>query len=401
VKRLADSAAPTAPSAPAGTHTPDVVAAIVGKMLRETHRYAPGIEQDRPSTATPARGRALLARERCRDLVERVAGRAGFSRRHFDPEIAAEQVMRVVAQSAGLQKTYGLLADEPSRQALIDLVTLKALGPYHSPLRVTPASYRSRQEYADRELRRVEATFEIPDPFFPSLSLYELPVPGSAPIRLHSHSVDVVSVYLLDQYTYARGQGVTARPGDVVLDVGACYGDTALYFASRVGPTGRVYAFEFDSVNLDILRANLELNPELAGRIEIVERALWDSSGDSLSFMSAGRTTSVALGRPTPTSASTSTITLDDFVSENEIDGVDFVKMDVEGAELRVLRGAAESLRRFGPALALAAYHRDDDLISLPQLIDSLDLGYRFWLDSFSSVEEETVLFAACRSSST
>ncbi|MFZ0040963.1 MAG: FkbM family methyltransferase [Solirubrobacteraceae bacterium] len=382
-----------------GTLVPDFVAAVIGQVLRETHRYAPGVEPYRPSTGSPRRARAAATLDRCRDVVERLAGRVGFSRRHFDPDLAAAQVMRVIAQSAGLQATYGLLGDEPSRQALIDIVKLRALGPYHSPLRITPAAYRARQEYADRVLRRAEATFDTPDPYFSSLSLYELPVPGGPPIRLHSHSVDVVSVYLLGQYTYARGESVAVGPGDVVLDIGACYGDTALSFASRVGAAGKVYAFEFDSVNLEILRANLKLNPELSGRIEIVERALWDSSGETLPFASAGRSTSLTLGGSGPTSVTT--LTLDDFVSENGLDHVDFVKMDVEGAELNVLRGAATVLPRFRPALALAAYHRDDDLVSLPAQIDSLDLGYRFWLDNFSPLEEETVLFAAARSSST
>lgn len=393
--------APAAPSPPDPAGAPDLVTVVLRQLLSDAHHYSPGVEHRRPSTATPAAGARTLVRDRIRDVVERVAGRAGFSRRHFDPEIAAAEVTRLIAQSAGLQTSYGLLADEPSRQALVDLVKLRALGPYHSPLRVTPAEYRARQQHADRTLRRSPATFHTPDPFFSSLSLYELPVPGGAPIRLHSHSVDVVSVYLLDQYSYLRGAQVAARDGDVVLDVGGCFGDTALYFASRIGPSGRVYTFEFDPVNLEVLRANLGLNPELAARIEIVPFALWDVPRETLRFTPAGRTTSLALAGASPGSASVLTTTVDEFVAQRGLGRVDFIKLDVEGAEGNVLRGAGDSLARFRPALALAAYHRDDDLIELPQLIDSLKLGYRFWLDSFSSVQEETVLFAASRNSST
>jgi FkbM family methyltransferase len=202
-----------------------------------------------------------------------------------------------------------------------------------------------------------------------------------------------VSVYLLEQYSYLAGaEHVTVEDGDVVLDIGGCWGDTALYFASRVGPSGKVYTFEFDPDNLAIMRANLELNPELAERIEVVESALWDRSGELLSFVQGGRMTTVL---PDGGAASSvATVTLDEFVEDRGLERVDFVKMDVEGAEPNVLRGGAGSLRRFTPRLAIAAYHADDDLVQLPELIASPEPGYRFFLDSFSAVEEETVLFA-------
>jgi FkbM family methyltransferase len=220
------------------------------------------------------------------------------------------------------------------------------------------------------------------------------------PVTLHSHSVDVVSVFLLNQYSYAGdSQRVAVQPGDVVLDVGGCWGDTALYFASLVGSSGKVFTFEFDPESLAVLRANLNLNPELASRIEVIEEALWDRSGETLEFLQAGRMTSIkrdaAPGRALP--AVVSTITLDDFVQRAGIQRLDFVKMDVEGAELDVLRGARESLSRFAPRLAIAAYHQDDDLVRIPQAIDPAARDYSLYLDTFSAVQEETVLFASTR----
>src|SRR5207302_9906718 len=131
-------------------------------------------------------------------------------------------------------------------------------------------------------------------------------------IDLHAHSVDIDSVYLHEQYGY--GHHVRAARGDVVFDVGGCWGDTALYFADLIGPEGKVYTFEFDPENLEILRTNLSLNPELAGRIEIVERALWDRSGETLEFAQAGRCTSVYRGNRGG-GLKVATVTLDDFVA--------------------------------------------------------------------------------------
>jgi FkbM family methyltransferase len=193
---------------------------------------------------------------------------------------------------------------------------------------------------------------------------------------------------------------VGVGPGDVVLDIGGCWGDTALYFASLVGPAGRVYTFEFDPESLAILRTNLSLNPELADRIVVVERALWETSGETLGIAPAGRMTHLLPTADTPQERSVATITVDDFAEREGLERVDFVKMDVEGAELSVLRGAAGVLAEFGPSLAVAAYHRDDDLVRIPELIDSQRPGYRFFLETFSAVEEETVLFATLRNSS-
>jgi hypothetical protein len=60
-----------------------------------------------------------------------------------------------------------------------------------------------------------------------------------------------------------------------------------------------------------------------------------------------------------------------------------------------VLDGGRGAIERFTPKLAIAAYHRDDDLVRLPREIAAIDAGYRFYLDIFSPVEDETVLFGA------
>ncbi|HEX6457323.1 MAG TPA: FkbM family methyltransferase [Thermoleophilaceae bacterium] len=379
---------------------------LLREVLGDAHRYAPGVEQRLPTRIAAASGplprrAARSGREHLRDLIERTAARAGFSRRHFDPRVAAEHLTRIAELSEGFDCTLDLLADEASKRALLDLLKLRVLGPYHAPLRTTSAAYRAKQAEVDRELRLESATFEVSDPWFSPLSLYRVPVPGGPPVTLHSHSVDVVSVFLLHQYSYGQdGRRVGVGPGDVVLDVGGCWGDTALYFASLVGPTGKVYTFEFDPESLAILRANLSLNPELARRIEVVEQALWDTSGESLGIIQAGRMTHVQ-SDGTTSGLTVPTVTIDDFVDRTELEQLDFVKMDVEGVEMNVLRGATRALAELRPRLGIAAYHRDDDLVQIPELIDSLGLGYRFFLNTYSAVEEETVLFATAANSST
>ena len=377
---------------------------LLVEILAEAHRYAPGLEPDVPTRVEAGLSRtrrlAAVARDRSRDVVERAAARAGFTRRHFDPGLAGERLGAMLELADGFAATHDMLADEPSRQALVNLLKLRVLGPYHAPLPLTPMMFREKQAHADRELRLEHGTFDVSDPWFTPLSRYRVPVEGGSPVTLHGHSVDMASVFLLNQYSYLRPPArVAAAPGDVVVDAGGCWGDTALYFASRVGPAGKVYTFEFDPENLEVMRANLELNPELASRIEVVERPLWGHSGEMLGFIGGGRMTRVVA--PEEADRLVETITLDDFVEQAGLARVDFVKMDVEGAESSVLSGARSTLARDTPKLAIAAYHEHDDLVRLPAAIASVVPGYRFYLDTFSPLEEETVLFATARPDAT
>jgi hypothetical protein len=68
--------------------------------------------------------------------------------------------------------------------------------------------------------------------------------------------------------------------------------------------------------------------------------------------------------------------------------------MDIEGAELEALKGAKKTLLLFKPKLAISVYHNLHDLWTIPQWIESLDLGYQFYLRHFTIHSEETVLFA-------
>jgi hypothetical protein len=70
-------------------------------------------------------------------------------------------------------------------------------------------------------------------------------------------------------------------------------------------------------------------------------------------------------------------VTLDDFVKENGIEKVDFIKSDIEGAERQLLRGATEVMRKFGPKLSICTYHLPDDREVLAEVIMKANPRYR------------------------
>ena len=71
------------------------------------------------------------------------------------------------------------------------------------------------------------------------------------------------------------------------------------------------------------------------------------------------------------------TITLDDFVKENNLERVDFIKADIEGFERNMLQGAQETLKNFAPKLALCTYHLPDDPEVMSNLIMQANPNYK------------------------
>ena len=148
----------------------------------------------------------------------------------------------------------------------------------------------------------------------------------------------------------------------MALDVGGCWGETALWLAHEVGPGGHVHSFEPSPQNLLLLADNLERNLALVPRITVHAAPLGAEAGVPVLMddaVAAGATTH-AVGEDTGgrRTVPMTTETIDALVARGEIARVDFIKVDVEGADLAVLRGAAHTLRTQRPRLALATYHR-------------------------------------------
>lgn len=301
------------------------------------------------------------------------------------------------------QAVYAALDDARSRELFISLLAYRVLGRRHVKLPTNTAEYWRSEARAlgplrtRRRVRRINAL----DGWLDEFDL----APIGAPMRLTAHAMNILQVFLLEQYRW-RGERHAIAPceGDVVIDAGACWGDTALWFANRVGSRGRVVSLEFMPDNLAIFRENLGHNPDVAGRISIVEHALWGESGATVSTTGAGPggrlDSSIATDASMPAPrdrATATTITLDDLVERERLDRVDFIKMDIEGAELASLRAGERTLRRFRPRLAICIYHSLADMREIPLFVQSLNLEYEIHIGHASIHEEETVMFAQPR----
>jgi FkbM family methyltransferase len=127
------------------------------------------------------------------------------------------------------------------------------------------------------------------------------------------------------------------RPGDTVVDIGANVGFLTREFASLVGHQGKVLAFEPEPVTFDFLQCNTQRLPQ----VSVFQEAMSDHIG-KMSFHlhpTSGMSNSLVNAWKDGRTIQVSTSTLDAWAKDNAIADVRLVKIDVEGAELLVLRG--------------------------------------------------------------
>jgi FkbM family methyltransferase len=134
------------------------------------------------------------------------------------------------------------------------------------------------------------------------------------------------------------------RPGDTVIDVGANIGLWVMGMARAVGARGHVHAFEPFPANFARLRANLERNGLAWVRCHQLAAADW--VGDAQFLAPTGSNSGVGALRPDAPRGpfSVRVTTLDEFCGQQALTHVSMLKVDVEGAELRVFQGAQKLL---------------------------------------------------------
>ena len=183
---------------------------------------------------------------------------------------------------------------------------------------------------------------------------YRLPSGRAVWLPMPIEEADTCGGYL------ARG---APGPGDVVLDAGAFCGEITIELALRVGPTGHVYAFEPNPVGLAFLKRNLALHG--LTNVTLVPHALWEST-TTLKFAStadSGASLASLFERPAEKATHIEVSALSPADAFARIGRVpDFIKMDIEGAEVEVLAAMAPLLRAAERPvrLAIASYHIRD-----------------------------------------
>jgi len=191
-----------------------------------------------------------------------------------------------------------------------------------------------------------------------------------------SHYVLPFNLAEQERSIYSLGE-VSVRPGDVVLDCGANIG---VYTRRALNQgAGRVVAIEPAPENIECLRRNF--SPEIAaGKVIVYPKGVWDredfltlhvdphnSAADSFLIEREG----------SHNEQKVPLTTIDNLVAELKLQRVDFIKMDIEGAEVKALRGGRSTIARYHPRMALSAYHAADHPVEVPKAVREAWDGYR------------------------
>lgn len=175
------------------------------------------------------------------------------------------------------------------------------------------------------------------------------------------------------------------KADDVFVDAGAFTGDTLAEVVALTGGRGTAayHAFEPDEGNADQLA--LYVSQRGLSNVTIRRVGLWHESSVLCFAGNEGSRSGFS----------------DDGAASVRVEALDqlgirpsFVKMDIEGAEHNALRGMEHTLRLCRPRLAVAVYHKPEDMLEIPRFLRQVASGYHFHLRIHSHFSEELVLYA-------
>lgn len=177
------------------------------------------------------------------------------------------------------------------------------------------------------------------------------------------------------------------NPADVVIDAGANEGILTLIYSQKVKKSGKVFAFEPDKKNINAFNNNLSFNNNI-NNIYLQEKGLWDKVG-LIDFYEAGTVgSSIFYESVDAEKKEIEVISIDEFVSRKNIQKLDFIKMDIEGAEIEALRGAVLTINILKPNFAIASYHVVNEDYTYKMLENFFrELNYPFRTEFYSDGE--------------
>lgn len=200
--------------------------------------------------------------------------------------------------------------------------------------------------------------------------------------------------------TYFDFEHWTFGDNEIFIDGGAFDGADTIRLAKMLGDKlAKAFVFEPDDNNFAKLTENIcrLIGSEEHDRIRLCKAGLWNESTDMKMMRYGSEASTMAykdnkLNYPDAPSGGVSAVSLDDMVEPT--DKVTMLKLDVEGAELPALQGAAKILKRDKPKLAISIYHKLEDIWELPLYIKSVVPEYRLFVRHQHMYFGDKILYA-------
>lgn len=169
----------------------------------------------------------------------------------------------------------------------------------------------------------------------------------------------------------------TIKSGDIVLDCGANVG----VFTRKALDLGaaKVIAIEPAPENLECLRRNFKREVD-AGQVIIYPKGVWHKDDEmelNVDPNNSAADSFVIRREGFRGVAKVPVTTIDKLVTELNLSKVDFIKMDIEGAEPNAIEGAAQTIRQFKPRMSLSAYHQPNHPVLVPEKVRQARSDYQ------------------------
>lgn len=208
-----------------------------------------------------------------------------------------------------------------------------------------------------------------------------------------------LSLYLFGSFQkhITKNAFLTIKDNFTIIDIGANVGLMTLQFAKLV-PNGKVYSFEPTFYALERLKKNLALNPEISKNVSVINSFVSEKSSDNPNIIAFSswkvngekdeNNHPVHLGTPKATEG-VPAISLDDFTSTHQIEKIDFIKIDTDGHEYEVFKGAKHAIAKYRPKIIfeIGLYVMDEKNISFDFYFNYFkDLNYKLY-DTKTDVE--------------
>lgn len=164
----------------------------------------------------------------------------------------------------------------------------------------------------------------------------------------------------------------TLSENEVFVDMGAYTGDSIMDFIFMTkNKFEKIYAFEADENSINILKNNIFDN-----RVEVSDKAVSDKNETLFFIKDKDIDEGARIAEQTENSIKIEAVALDNVINEK----ITYIKMDIEGSELKALKGSEGLIKKYRPKLAICIYHKKEDIVHIPQYIMSLNLDYRMYV---------------------
>ena len=281
-----------------------------------------------------------------------------------------------------LYNAYISFEDENSKSLFIELINFRLAG--HLSVKINVPWRNDNQKYDDyKQIEKFTPSNLKINGMFGNLRHYDF-------IFNNNHYISDCQGFefsLFRKQYYYDQNNISIKPeiGDIVIDGGACLGETTLIFSNTVGIEGAVYAFDLVDDHLKIIEHNLKFFKHK--NVTIMPYGLSDRDVDAppitLNKYDAGfkiDNKKVPLMRI-------------DSLLDKGINHIDFIKLDIEGSEMECIVGSDNVINICRPKLAISIYHNIDDIFLIINYIKSKYNFYKFYLGHYTIHQEETILY--------